>query len=96
MNKQEIIKKYDTEVGIQKERLKNIKTQIEALCENLGLDANTVTKEEVEESLKKEEVLLKDFEETLQILIKDYEEIGKEVLKPVEVTPESDNGEEFD
>lgn len=76
VDKQSIIRKFETEVVRQQERLKVVDEKIEELQKELGLSAKELNIESVQGMVDKVEERLKIESEKLEEYLKEYEQLG--------------------
>lgn len=73
--KEELLKKFESEVTVQKERLRSNKEEINSLCEELGIDPKEATEEYIDSLLKETNDAIEQQEKELEGLLKEYEEL---------------------
>lgn len=76
IDKQSIIKKFETEVVRQQERLKVVDEKILSLQKELGLTDDELTMENIQQMADKASALLAEEEKKLASYLEEYEQLG--------------------
>lgn len=74
MDKEQVLKRFQQEVAIQRERYRTAQEEVNKICQQLGLDPNNVSVESVDKVIEDLKSQLTEQEVELEKLVKDYDE----------------------